>query len=293
MPSLTLPACGSRLSGSIADLQWVDAGSPPSAWWVYVGSSPGRNDLFDSGPLGGATRSLRAGGLPIDGRAMSVRLFWLPPGPATWRSTDCPLDAFAARRLYASGTFAGAETATCSGTGVFTNLPCPSCTSSGTFDAAGDQTGSLVPPPAPLPDLTGDWIVRSSTTRTCPGEAPETSIDYTPIVQLSQTVDQLSGAFDTTVDWNELFGSECSISCPVPGSCSVSCPGSVQCRITCNPATQGCGDRYQIAGSLASATDIDLVISEVATLFVDCGFLGGFRLSLENSTRFQGSLAGP
>jgi len=93
-PAITSPTYGSSLTGSAVTFEWSDAGRTPVAWWLYVGSSPGANDLFNSGRLAAAARSVTASSLPIDGRSLFVRLFYLL-GPS-WSHSDCDLTAFAA-----------------------------------------------------------------------------------------------------------------------------------------------------------------------------------------------------
>jgi hypothetical protein len=99
-PTIASPACGSSLTGSVVTFEWADAGHTPVAWWLYVGSSPGANDLFDSGRLAASARSITASRLPIDGRTLYVRLFYLL-GP-TWGHSDCALMAFVPQALTVS-----------------------------------------------------------------------------------------------------------------------------------------------------------------------------------------------
>jgi hypothetical protein len=92
-PTITSPTCGSSLTASAVTFVWTDAGHTPVAWWLYVGSSTGANDLFDSGRLAASARSVTASSLPTNGRSLHVRLFFLS-GP-TWSHSDCTFTAFA------------------------------------------------------------------------------------------------------------------------------------------------------------------------------------------------------
>ncbi len=71
-PEMTAPA---TLQGATLDLNWNANGTPVDEWWLYVGSTPGASDLYDSGSLGTATQT-SVDGLPTDGRTLYVRLFY-------------------------------------------------------------------------------------------------------------------------------------------------------------------------------------------------------------------------
>ena len=75
-PTITTPTPGATLSSSTTGFAWNTNGALVDEWWLYVGSSVGNNDLFDSGSLGAAT-SVTATGLPTDGSPLHVRLRYL------------------------------------------------------------------------------------------------------------------------------------------------------------------------------------------------------------------------
>ncbi len=85
-PEITDPAPGAVLSGSDATFSWDPDGVVPSEWNLYVGSSAGSSDLFNSGSLSPATQSLDVTGLPTDGRTLYVRLRYLVH--ASWYFVD-------------------------------------------------------------------------------------------------------------------------------------------------------------------------------------------------------------
>lgn len=68
------PTPGSTLSAASETFSWCDGGAPVSKYWLYVGSSTGAKDIYDSGDLSTAT-STNVSGLPTDGSILYVR-FW-------------------------------------------------------------------------------------------------------------------------------------------------------------------------------------------------------------------------
>jgi len=66
-------------------LAWTDGGASVAKWRLYVGTSVGANDLFDSGALG-RERSMTVGELPTDGEVLCVRLWYVMDG--TWQFSD-------------------------------------------------------------------------------------------------------------------------------------------------------------------------------------------------------------
>lgn len=80
---ITTPAPGSTLTASTVSVQWT-GGTGATGYWLYVGSSPGSNDIFTQGA--GANLSLTVPGLPTDGRVLYFRLFSEIGG--TWQYRD-------------------------------------------------------------------------------------------------------------------------------------------------------------------------------------------------------------
>lgn len=80
---ITTPAPGSTLTASTVSVQWT-GGTGATGYWLYVGSSPGANDIFTQGAS--ANLSLTVPGLPTDGRVLYFRLFSEMGG--TWQYRD-------------------------------------------------------------------------------------------------------------------------------------------------------------------------------------------------------------
>jgi len=74
-PETTNPVPGSTLVGSTETFSWTANDVSVTEWWVYIGTSVGANDIYDSGSLGTAT-SDTVSGLPTDGSTLYVRLYW-------------------------------------------------------------------------------------------------------------------------------------------------------------------------------------------------------------------------
>ena len=85
VPSMTNPVPGSTLSGDTATFEWTASGTQVSQWWLYVGSSQGARDLYDSGSLGTSLFETVTG-LPTNGSQVFVRLWYRVAG--TWKSMD-------------------------------------------------------------------------------------------------------------------------------------------------------------------------------------------------------------
>ena len=81
--SIVSPQPGSTLPGSNVTFQW-DSGSSAQEYFLYVGTSRGRNNLYAASL--GLSRSANVSGLPTDGRTLHVRLWTLLPGG--WQYTD-------------------------------------------------------------------------------------------------------------------------------------------------------------------------------------------------------------
>ena len=74
-PEITSPAPGLALAGSSVTFVWSANGVSVLEWWLYVGSSQGRSNYFNSGSLG-SNRTVTALGLPTDGSQLHVRLWF-------------------------------------------------------------------------------------------------------------------------------------------------------------------------------------------------------------------------
>ena len=86
-PQITTPTPGIVLPGSSVTFGWAINGANVDKWQLYVGSSQGAKDLYDSGKFGGSsTTSKTVSGLPVDGRAIWVQLRFKIGG--NWQFAD-------------------------------------------------------------------------------------------------------------------------------------------------------------------------------------------------------------
>jgi glutamine cyclotransferase len=83
VPAITYPAPGAALTGPAQVFQW-SPGTGASNYWLYVGSSQGAADLHNQDL--GTSLSASVSGLPIDGRTLYARLWWLRAG--SWEFAD-------------------------------------------------------------------------------------------------------------------------------------------------------------------------------------------------------------
>ena len=86
-PALLSPTNDSELIGGNAVFEWTDNNTPVNYWWLYVGSSQGRNDLYDSGASLRNQTTTTVGQLPTDGTTVHVRL-WYRTTANGWRFID-------------------------------------------------------------------------------------------------------------------------------------------------------------------------------------------------------------
>ena len=86
-PALVSPPPASLLPGPTVLFTWMDGGLAVVEWWLALGTSVGANDLLDSGAMG-ETQSLTVDGLPTDGEAICVRLYYRVEGDDTWQYND-------------------------------------------------------------------------------------------------------------------------------------------------------------------------------------------------------------
>lgn len=84
-PTLVSPPLEAPLPGPTVLFEWTDGGTDVSEWGVFMGSSVGANYILDSGSLG-SELSLIVEGLPTDGEAIFVRLWYMIEG--TWQFSD-------------------------------------------------------------------------------------------------------------------------------------------------------------------------------------------------------------
>jgi hypothetical protein len=87
--SIVSPAPGSIIHGGEAIFTWNSA-QGATGYWVDVGSSPGANNICQSGNLG-LTTTLPIAGLPSDGSTIYVTMYTLLSG--NWQSTSATYTA--------------------------------------------------------------------------------------------------------------------------------------------------------------------------------------------------------
>ena len=81
---ITSPAPQSTLSGSSQAFNWTAGGTAVTNWWLWVGTSQGGQDIFNSGDLSSST-STTVYGLPTYGSTVYVTLWYLTGG--AWESS--------------------------------------------------------------------------------------------------------------------------------------------------------------------------------------------------------------
>ncbi len=102
-PALASPSPGSTLTSNSATFQWVKPGAPISQYWLYVGSTPGGNQYFDSGNIGTATSAL-VQNLRTDGSSVYVTLYYRANSSLSWSSVSATYTAFTAPLVCPSGS---------------------------------------------------------------------------------------------------------------------------------------------------------------------------------------------
>ena len=90
-PIITSPASATTLSGPDVSVSWSNNGTAVKAWWLYAGTFPGSNDLFDSQSLAGTANQTNITDLPQDGSPIHLRLWYRPD--STWLYLDTTVTA--------------------------------------------------------------------------------------------------------------------------------------------------------------------------------------------------------
>jgi len=85
-PTITAPAAGSNISGSSVTVAWEANETQVDESWVFLGSTLGGNDYFDSESVGSAKTTLLTG-LPEDDSTVYVRVWYRSSG-GVWSSVD-------------------------------------------------------------------------------------------------------------------------------------------------------------------------------------------------------------
>jgi subtilisin family serine protease len=90
-PEITVPSSGAILSDNQVTFNWHTGALCVDAWKLYVGTSQGTRDLYDSGKLPGSTTSHTVKGLLFDGSLFYVRLKYRVAG--SWNYIDATYTA--------------------------------------------------------------------------------------------------------------------------------------------------------------------------------------------------------
>jgi len=86
-PAIISPANNSELTGGSAHFEWRDNNTLVNYWWIYVGTSQGGRDLYDSGPALRNRTSVTVDQLPANGSTVYVRL-WYRTSADGWQFVD-------------------------------------------------------------------------------------------------------------------------------------------------------------------------------------------------------------
>ena len=84
-PGLTDPVLYSTLDSSEVMFRWSANDQSVSKWWMYIGSTPGARDVYNSSDLGLNVVHM-VSGLPTDGRTLYIRLWYQVGG--FWQFVD-------------------------------------------------------------------------------------------------------------------------------------------------------------------------------------------------------------
>jgi len=87
-PAMVNPVNGNTVLGGSADFNWQDNNTPVNYWWLFIGSKPGKNDFYDSGPSLRTQNEVTVNQLPEDGSTLHARLWYRTTGLEGWRSQD-------------------------------------------------------------------------------------------------------------------------------------------------------------------------------------------------------------
>jgi hypothetical protein len=85
-PAIISPAPGSDLDQTAVEFAWQDNGAYIRKYKLWVGSSSGGRDIYNSGGLAGDVTSHTATGLPTDGSTIHVRLKY--KSGISWKKVD-------------------------------------------------------------------------------------------------------------------------------------------------------------------------------------------------------------
>ncbi len=86
-PAISSPASNSELPGASAQFSWNDNNTLVNYWWLYLGTTQGGKDVYDSGTALRTRTSVTINEIPIDGNPVYARL-WYRTAANGWKYTD-------------------------------------------------------------------------------------------------------------------------------------------------------------------------------------------------------------
>jgi len=86
-PTMDSPANDSELPGSSVDFAWSHNNTPVNYWWLYLGTTQGGFNLYNSGTAIQNQTSVTVDGLPTDGNLIYARL-WFRTTANGWEYVD-------------------------------------------------------------------------------------------------------------------------------------------------------------------------------------------------------------
>ena len=87
-PAMVGPANNSELAGASVNFEWQDNNTSVIYWWLYLGTTQGGKDLYDSGRSVRAQTSVTVNELPVDGSDIYARLWWRTSTARGWQYAD-------------------------------------------------------------------------------------------------------------------------------------------------------------------------------------------------------------
>ena len=109
--AITSPVSGSTLAGASTTFTWSAGSGGVTGYYLWIGTSPGGNNLVNIGPLSGTSTTVN---LPTNGATVYVRLWTLINGSTflynNYTYTEATVSAAAITSPVSGSTLAGAST---------------------------------------------------------------------------------------------------------------------------------------------------------------------------------------
>lgn len=86
-PTMDSPVNNSELASTSIDFRWSDNNTPANHWWLYLGTTNGGKDIYDSGSAIRSQTSVTVDELPTDGGLLFARL-WYRTAADGWKYVD-------------------------------------------------------------------------------------------------------------------------------------------------------------------------------------------------------------